>query len=92
MNGFELFLQAVGTLAVIGLMVWRLYSKLSDKIDIVEDKTTEIKGDLKSNNTKLDGFSKTCEAHREGFNRRIARNEAKLNGLSKRAGSKSSTR
>lgn len=88
-----LIIQIISTVVIVGGGGFGIYAGLRDKIDGVKDAATkakeasiQVQGDVKAINVKIESFTDTCKAHREAFDRRIARNESRLNDISNQAG------
>ena len=85
-GSLQLFLQIATTITTVGMGGWAVFIKLSNKIDKAKDAANAAKdsaiesyGEVKILNTKLEGFTNLCEAHRTSFDRRVARLEETQN-------------
>jgi hypothetical protein len=67
-----LFIQVPVTIITIGIGFWKVHDKLRDKIDETTKEATEAKNAAQN----LAGI---CKAHRESFDRRVTRLEARDN-------------
>ncbi len=78
-----LLVQVPVTIFAVAIGFWRVHEKLRDRIDKVKDEATAAKNASEKVETQFQGFIDICQAHREGFDKRIHRVEKIVNNKRK---------
>jgi uncharacterized protein YdcH (DUF465 family) len=79
MDGIGIIIEVAATVAFVGLGLWRIHSKLGDKIDRVKDEASACRSEISGLKSKVEDFPKICDARHSSLNSRISRLEKAAN-------------